>query len=469
METTKTQRRIKVTAAGMCALAAFSFALPPAQAGAKKVKAPGKATLKSVKVANYNEITAQWSAGKNANGYQVQYAKAKKTNGKWVKNGSWTTLKTGTKARSKKITNLKYETSYLVRVRALKSYKTDKKKTAYKYSTYSGNKRITTGKKNRVIKLVEYNRWKANNYSAYTPTVEQGESVKFKLITTAKGKFGNTVKSVSTKGNIKVTKGNNDIYTVTVKEDAEKGTAAITVKTDSAATSATAKVNIPVRIIYENLSLDNSKECSEEFKTELKQKIQKIVRTSERDDDYLKVLVFKKVSDMIGTYPYSKVNEKLGASCLIEAAKIMGLSRDCYFVQDGNPSDCLATGKLQDYTRCNYNVRPGVVYHGDTFKYRFDAQGHDEGEEQKLFSVWCYIDDVPSWFLEKDPRGPFEYMKKDGTTQHSYYDEIFGYSLAFSEGDYSYLRDHNQIDGLWGYWGIYSLVEGDNGPLQSEE
>lgn len=453
METTKQQKWLKKTAAGMCALAAFAFILPPAQAGAK-VKAPGKAALKSAKVTNYNEMTVQWNAAKNANGYQVQYAKAKKSNGKWIKNGSWATVKAGTKARSKKITKLEYETSYLVRVRASKSYKTNKKKTAYKYSAYSGNKRITTGKKNRVIKLVEFNRWKSNNYSAYTPTVKQGESVKFKLVTTAKGKFGNTIKSVSTKGNIKVTKGKNDIYTVTVKEDAEKGSAEVTVKTDAAATSATAKVNIPVRIIYEDLSLDNSKECSEEFKAELKQKIQKIVWNSDRDDDYLKARVFKKVSDMVGTYPYSKINEKLGASCLIEAAKLMDYPESLIYVQDGNAPVCLMNGSLQDYKKCIYKVRPGVVCQGDTFKYRIDAQGHDEGEEQKQFPIWCYAND-----FYNGSRGPFEYMTADGTTQHYYYDQFIGVNIAFSAGDYYQLCNIGQGNDVWGYWESYGATQ----------
>lgn len=112
---------ITTLAATLALMCFFSGISPDAQAKSK-IKKPGKVTLKSVKISNYNDLTVKWNGVKNANGYQIRYAPAKKKKGKWIKSGSWKTINAGGKVRSRKIKNLKFSSGYIVKVRADRSY-----------------------------------------------------------------------------------------------------------------------------------------------------------------------------------------------------------------------------------------------------------------------------------------------------------------------------------------------------------
>ena len=506
-------------------IAAFFFFAPEFSAKAKKIKKPGKPVLKSAKVSAYNNLTVKWKGAKNATAYQIRYAAAKKKNKKWVKAGGWKTVTVGKKARSKKL-KLGFSKNYIVQIRAKRAYKhtyidygdfffygQKRTKIKYKYGKCSNKKHFRTGRKNTKIRLAEKKKWneckkkgKKYNYN-YEPKVQPGKSVYYYLQVT-KGKYGQKIKKVKGDSGLKVTKVKKNLYKATVAKNMPECRLMIEAKTATSIASSdiyvpekktTSEQNDPLLsdheseeeyVHYWNLSdpyyTYDAKNCAQcrIFVNELNSRIKDIVNSNPHNTNIEKVIILKIVGDMAGTYPYfrdaatdekySNCNDKYagtvacqdGAACIIKAAKLMGISDDKIWAQDGFAPNAHKT-KLQNYKKCVINDHCGVCIKLGAFKYRFDAQGfvlYDDGTfEPRRCKTNAFID-----YEGKTPTETFLFITLEGERQLSYWDDDEKCRIAFSKSDYyAEKQEHPTWTTIKAYWNddqtkIIHVTDGQN-------
>ena len=474
-------------------IAAFFIFAPGFSAKAKKIKKPGKTVLKSAKVSGYNNLTVKWKGAKNATAYQIRYATAKKKNKKWVKAGGWKTITVGKKVRTKKL-KLGFSKNYIVQVRAKRSYKhtyidygdfffygQKRTKIKYKYGKYSNKKKIRTGRKNTKIRLAEKKKWneckkkgKKYNYNYERLKVTKVKKNLYKATVAKNMPECRLMIEAKTATSI----ASSDIYVPEKKTDPEPNDPLFTDPEGEEEYVHYWNISSP----YTTYDTENCAECKK-FAKELDTKIQSIVNSNPHNTNLEKIIVLKKVGDMAGSYPYFRdaaadkkyynCNDKYagtvacqdGSACIIKAAKLMGVSDDKIWAQDGFAPNAHET-KLQNYKKCVINNHCGVCVHLGSFNYRFDAQGFVLYDDGTFDPRRCKV----NWYNPNEKEYPQTvwYISLDGDRiNHNYHNEITGENIAFSKNDYLIDRQERPNHVLHGYLSadgkkVIYVAEGQN-------
>ena len=221
------------------------------------------------------------------------------------------------------------------------------------------------------------------------------------------------------------------------------------------------------------------------FVNELNNRIKDIVNSNPHNTNVEKVIILKKVSDMAGTYPYfrdaatdkkySNCNDRYagtvkcedGAACIIKAARLMGISDNKIWVQDGYQPEAHKT-KLQDYKKCVINYHCGVCIQFGSLMYRLDSLGYIpysdllEEEKQCTHDVYCFYNSSL-----KPPKDTFLFISAEGERQLSYWDDDENSNIAFSKQDYIAEKKAHPKWTLKAYWNddqtkIIHVTDGQN-------
>lgn len=159
----------------------------------------------------------------------------------------------------------------------------------------------------------------------------------------------------------------------------------------------------------------------------------------------------------------------------MRAAKLMGISDDKIWAQDGYP--CTAhSQKLQNFKKCVINTHCGVCIQLGAVMWRFDSQGYtpypDRVENQEPLEVWFFTN-----FNGQKSTDTFWYICITGgiggddqisyDIARSYWDDNESSNIAFSKSDYIAEKQRHPKWTLKGYWNdnqtkIIYVTDGQN-------